>query len=107
MWKDVLVAKCEEEFGTYDQVREEEFGDQPYWYLAPFYTLEKFRGRGVGGLLLKWAIEKADSETVPMVLEALPNARPVYAHYGFEPPASLGKKPNREPLMIRPARTMS
>jgi len=34
-------------------------------------------------------------------LEALPNARPVYMRYGFEPPENKDEKPHRESLMIR------
>jgi len=38
-------------------------------------------------MLLRWAIDQADAKSprVAMYLEALPNARPVYMHYGFLP----------------------
>jgi len=91
------------EFEMYDTARAEEMGDQQFWYLAPLFVFEKFRGRGVGGKLLEYAIEKAEAHSppLPVVLEALPNARPVYMRYGFEPPENKDEKPHRESLMIR------
>ncbi len=77
-----------------------------YRYLAPLFVMEKFRGRGVGNVLLQYAIEQADANhpPLPLYLEALPNARPVYLHYGFEP-AKDG--PNRASVMIRPGKKSS
>jgi GNAT superfamily N-acetyltransferase len=68
-------------------------------YLAPFIVLEKFRGRGIGRLLLQYAIDQADAESppTPIYLEALPNARPVYLHLGFQPRDGKG----REEVLIR------
>lgn len=103
MWKGVLTEKYNAEFDMYDKVRAEEMGDEQHWFLAPLFVFEQFRGRGVGSLLMQYAIDLADRHDPPqaMVLEAMPNARPVYMHYGFEPPESFAKKPNRETLLIR------
>jgi GNAT superfamily N-acetyltransferase len=67
--------------------------------LAPFFVQEKFRGRGVASMLLRWAIDQADKVEPPvwMYLEALPNARPVYLHAGFRGVEGEG----REMVMVR------
>jgi len=103
IWRSSLLAEVEKEVDMWDTARNEEMEGVPYWYLAPFVVSEKFRGRGVGGKLMQYAIDLADNDDPPraMALEALPNARPVYIRYGFEAPRSMGKKPNREGLMIR------
>jgi len=103
MVSGILPDVFDAEFEMYDVARAEEMGDQQFWYLAPLFVFEKFRGRGVGGKLLEYAIERAEkhSPPLPVVLEALPNARPVYMRYGFEPPENKEGKPHRETLMIR------
>jgi len=103
MVSGILADVFDAEFELYDLARAEEMGDQQFWYLAPLFVFEKFRGTGVGGRLLEYAIEKAErhSPPLPVVLEALPNARPVYMRYGFEPPENKEGKPHRETLMIR------
>jgi len=103
IWRSSLLPEVEKEFAMWDAARNEEMEGTPYWYLAPFAVLEKFRGRGVGGRLMQYAIDLADNHDPPqaLALEALPNARPVYMRYGFEAPKSVGTKPNRDALMIR------
>lgn len=85
MWRGIDVESWEGEFARNDAVRREEMGREKHWYLAPLFVNEEFRGRGVGRLLLEYAIQRADATVppTPLYLEALPNARPVYEHLGF------------------------
>ena len=61
--------------------------------------MPEFRGKGIGHLMMNYAIEKADAQEPPMpiFLEALPNARPVYLHLGFK----SREGPGREIVMVR------
>lgn len=105
-------------FLAYDRGRLNEMGDQAHWYLAPLCVREKWRGRGVGTELIKWGIDRADAQGVPLILEALAGARPgsiivkqaqsfqltdsqVYYHLGFEPTTSHG--PFKDAQLLRPA----
>ena len=94
--------KWYEEFEGYDIGRLKEMGDQPHWYLAPLCVKKKFWAKGVGKALSMWGIEQADAADPPAacVLEALPNARPVYYHLGFRPTAHHGNF--KETQLVRP-----
>jgi GNAT superfamily N-acetyltransferase len=87
MWTGVDLEAWEEKMGSGDKIREQVMGDEAHWYLAPLYTLPEFQGRGVGSMLLDWAIERADATTpyTPMYLESSPAGRPVYQRKGFVP----------------------
>ena len=96
--------KWGEEFASYDVGRIKEVGSQPHWYLTPLAVKEAWRGRGIGKELLMWGIEKADAAEppVPIILHALPNARPAYYHVGFKPTTGFG--PCEHTQIVRPAR---
>ncbi|KAH7073216.1 acyl-CoA N-acyltransferase [Paraphoma chrysanthemicola] len=87
MWEHVSDeawnGTCEKD----DANRREILGDEPHWHLAPLATLPQFQGKGVGGMLLKWAFEQADctEPPTPLYLESAPTARRVYLRYGFVP----------------------
>ncbi|KAJ4308189.1 hypothetical protein N0V94_009459, partial [Neodidymelliopsis sp. IMI 364377] len=49
-------------FAIDDETRRAVVEGQPHWYLAPLLVWPEWQGRGVGSLLLDWAIEKADKE---------------------------------------------
>lgn len=105
VWAGVDVESIGREFDGYDATRLKVMGNRPHWFLAPLIVEEKFRGRGVGAALMKWGCEYADDGVVgrpgkerskvphangkgpekptPMFLDAFPNARPVYARFGF------------------------
>jgi GNAT superfamily N-acetyltransferase len=85
MWQGVDMSVWEGGFEKDDKVRQEVLGDEPHWYLAPLYTRPEFKGRGIGSMLLKWGIEKADATdpATPMYLESSEYAVKVYEHVGF------------------------
>ncbi|KAF2264447.1 hypothetical protein CC78DRAFT_533288 [Lojkania enalia] len=86
MWKgaseawDVQIEKDE-------KLRADLMGDEPHWYLAPLFVWPQYQGKGVGKLLLDWAIKQADATdpVTPLYLESMPNARALYMHVGFVP----------------------
>ena len=55
-------------------------------HLAPLWVLPDHQGRGVASLLLRDGIELADREdpSPPMYLEAMPEARVIYEHFGYQ-----------------------
>jgi GNAT superfamily N-acetyltransferase len=54
-----------------------------HWYLELVATRPEYRRKGAAGLLLRWGLEKADQEEVEAYLEASPEGKPVYEHFGF------------------------
>jgi GNAT superfamily N-acetyltransferase len=55
-------------------------------FLAPLWVLPEYQKRGVSTLLMKDVLDIADAQypPIPVYLEAMPNARPVYEHMGFK-----------------------
>jgi GNAT superfamily N-acetyltransferase len=102
LWSQVDDENWNKHIADNDDVRKSVFGDEPHWYLAPIFTWPEWQGRGVGKLLLDWAIEQADANDppTPLYLESAPTARPVYMHCGFVP---LGKTDfvRRGPAIVR------
>lgn len=92
------------EFRKYDDGRLREMKGEPHWYLAPLFVNEKTRGRGVGSMLMNYALKRADEADPPVavVLESFPNAVPVYRHLEFEERSANG--PGKDTLHVRPAR---
>ncbi|KAH7119879.1 acyl-CoA N-acyltransferase [Dendryphion nanum] len=88
MWAHTDMENWDRKFEKDDKTRIEVVGEgTPHWYLAPLMIWPGWQGKGVGKLLLNWAIEQADAETpsTTMYLESMPYARAVYMHVGFEP----------------------
>jgi GNAT superfamily N-acetyltransferase len=55
-------------------------------FLAPIWVLPEYQGRGVTSLLLRdgFALADREEQVPPMYLEALPDARVIYEHFGFQ-----------------------
>ncbi|KAF2639437.1 acyl-CoA N-acyltransferase [Massarina eburnea CBS 473.64] len=87
VWSGVNMENWDGGFARNDDVRKDLLGDEPHWYLVFLYTFPEWQGRGVGKLLLNWAIDQADATdpVTPMYLESAPSARGVYMHCGFVP----------------------
>jgi GNAT superfamily N-acetyltransferase len=47
-------------------------------------THPKYQGQGLAAALLKPVLDIADAEGITAYVEALPNAKAVYEHYGFK-----------------------
>lgn len=102
MWSGTNLEAWETEIEKNDALRKELLGDEPHWYLAPLLTWPEFQGRGVGKLLLNYAIEKADATDpiTPLYLESASYARAVYMHCGFVP-QSASNFLRRGPAIVR------
>lgn len=55
-----------------------------HWYLEFIATRQEWQGKGAGGMLLRWGLEKSDEEGTETYLEASPEGLPVYKRFGFE-----------------------
>lgn len=58
--------------------------ERKHWYLELLATRPEYQGRGAGGMLLRWGIERADEKGERMFLDASPKGRPIYEHFGFK-----------------------
>jgi GNAT superfamily N-acetyltransferase len=67
-------------FGSHAEIMQE----RKHWYLELVGTRPEYRGRGAAGQLLRWGIRKADEDAVEAYLEASPEGKPVYEHFGFK-----------------------
>ncbi|ORY15043.1 hypothetical protein BCR34DRAFT_559444 [Clohesyomyces aquaticus] len=86
LWSGTDVSAWQEPtFLRWDLVREGYLGGKGHWHLAPLWVLPEHQHRGVASLLLRDAIERADKEDPPppMYLEAMPDARVIYEHFGY------------------------
>jgi GNAT superfamily N-acetyltransferase len=86
---------------------------RPHWYLELVATRPGWQGKGAAGMLMRWGLERADREGTESYLEASPDGKPIYEHFGFEEVERLvvdlvGKKgiPEErefvEVMMVRP-----
>ncbi|KAL2068027.1 hypothetical protein VTL71DRAFT_16125 [Oculimacula yallundae] len=55
-----------------------------HWYLEIICTRPEYQGKGAGGKLLRWGIEKSDADRTETYLEASPDGLPIYEHLGFK-----------------------
>lgn len=54
-----------------------------YTDLDMLATHPAHHGRGIASLLLKWGLERADRDGVPVFLAASPAGKPMYERRGF------------------------
>jgi len=87
LWAHVDVDKWQGVFVGFDDVREELMRDEPHWFLAPLWVHPSYQKRGLSTLLMKDVLDIADAQDppIPVYLEAVPEARAIYEHSGFEP----------------------
>jgi GNAT superfamily N-acetyltransferase len=103
---DELFAHTDDQAGSGghekdDEIRSKVVGE-PHWYLALLITWPEWQGRGVGKMLLNWAIQQADAEVppTPMYLESSAMSRAVYMHVGFVPQGDVNFL-RRGPKVVR------
>ncbi|KUI54739.1 hypothetical protein VP1G_02091 [Cytospora mali] len=61
----------------------EVMADRPHWYLELIATKQEYQGRGAGGLLMRWGVDRADEEGVECYLDATPEGISLYGKFGF------------------------
>jgi GNAT superfamily N-acetyltransferase len=103
LWSHVDDAAWSGHFAETDALRKEVLGDEPHWYLATLFTLPEWQGKGIGKMLLGWAIEQADATEpiTPMYLETSVAGRKGYLKSGFVPMSGPGNMTRRGPVIVR------
>ncbi|KAF4995190.1 hypothetical protein FGRMN_5328 [Fusarium graminum] len=71
-------------FGTMTKGHRKFMGDRLHYHLEVICTHQDWQGKGAGGLLLRWGVERADAEGLPCFLEATRKGKPVYEKLGFQ-----------------------
>jgi GNAT superfamily N-acetyltransferase len=70
-------------FGNLLKKHKEIMGERKHWYLELVAARPDYQGKGAAGQLLRWGLERADEDGVETFLEASPDGRPIYEHFGF------------------------
>lgn len=55
-----------------------------HWYLEFIATRQEWQGKGAGGMLIRWGVERSDDDGTETYLEASPEGLPIYKRFGFE-----------------------
>lgn len=82
--KDGDQAFADKFFGAMSDSHKKIMGDRPHWYLELIVVKKEYQGKGAGGLMIRYGVEKADEAEVEAYLDASPSGRPVYERYGFK-----------------------
>jgi ribosomal protein S18 acetylase RimI-like enzyme len=78
---------------------------EAHWYLAMIGVDPKTQGKGVGGELMRYGLERCDRDGALAYLEtANPRNIPLYQRFGFEAmePFQVGAAPRMTPMIRRP-----
>ncbi|PKY07114.1 acyl-CoA N-acyltransferase [Aspergillus campestris IBT 28561] len=76
---------CERFFGAMDEMMDVVMcGVEGFYYLKMLATRPEYRGQGIASRLLRWGMERAEEEKVPVFLSSSPAGKSVYERAGFE-----------------------
>lgn len=78
------TAFAEVFYDTAGRKHDELMADRPHWYLRTIGVRTEAQGKGIGGRLIKWGLDRADAAGLEVYLGASPAGAPVYMRYGFE-----------------------
>ncbi|TPX08251.1 uncharacterized protein E0L32_001853 [Thyridium curvatum] len=70
-------------FGSLAMQHEEIMKKRPHWYLECIATSKEHQGRGAGGMLVRWGVERADRDGVESYLDSTAEGRGLYVKHGF------------------------
>lgn len=117
---------CEQFFGRMTELRERFVGGRRHYCMFHMHCLvglgcfdmlillidldmlgahPDYHGRGIGSMLLKWGLDRADQEGLETYLSASPSGRPLYEKRGFK--VLLTEEPcpgYQQAYMLRPKR---
>ncbi|KAI1343563.1 acyl-CoA N-acyltransferase [Xylariaceae sp. FL0016] len=93
-------------FGSVAEKRKEIMKGRRHWYLAMLGIRWDYQGKGLGGQLLRWGLEKADADGLEVFLGSSPWGAPVYTKHGFDTVETMTFDDGKylERFMLRPAR---
>ncbi|MCJ1303631.1 hypothetical protein MMC08_006441 [Hypocenomyce scalaris] len=80
---DASKGLCDSFFGELVKKRKEVMGERPHYYLETLATLPEHRDRGVASLLIRWGLDRADSDGLEAYVEASVVSAPIYEHFGW------------------------
>lgn len=103
---DTVDPACQEDLATALEKLEDFHPDEPYWTLPLIAVDVAHQGRGLGGMLMKHALQRCDTDGTPAYLESSnPMNISLYERHGFEIVGEVkhGECPPFTP-MVRPAR---
>jgi len=68
-----------------DNMRKDVWGEPPqkFWYLGALAVHPDYQRRGIASMLLKWGLDAADRDGLPLYLEASQPGKPLYLRHGF------------------------
>jgi ribosomal protein S18 acetylase RimI-like enzyme len=59
--------------------------DEPHWLLDQLAVEPDAQGRGIGGTMIRYAIDRSEADGLPLFLEtAIPSNLGLYRRHGFE-----------------------
>lgn len=98
-------ALAEVFFGKLAEMHEEMMADRPHWYLEIIVTRARYQGRGAGGMLMGWGVQRADEDGVECYLDATPEGKHLYKKFDFKDGSTLNffNQTYRHSFMIRGA----
>lgn len=70
-------------FGKLAEMHEEIMGSRLHWYLELIATRPAYQGKGAGGMLMQWGVNRSDEDSLECYLDATPEGKPLYEKYGF------------------------
>ncbi|KAI9652989.1 MAG: hypothetical protein M1821_007742 [Bathelium mastoideum] len=83
-WAPGANVRAKEFFiGTFHRTHAEVMRGRAHWLLSVLVTRPEAQGRGAGGMLVRWGVERADEEAWPCYLEASERGKPLYERFGF------------------------
>ncbi|KAL4807455.1 acyl-CoA N-acyltransferase [Aspergillus unguis] len=95
---------CTSFFGGMNTERKKIIGDQPHYELSMLAVDPAFGRRGLGGMLLKWGLDRADEKQVPTFISSSPEGRGLYEKNGAQALHTYEVIPGyNQSSMVRPA----
>ncbi|KAF7549647.1 hypothetical protein G7Z17_g6255 [Cylindrodendrum hubeiense] len=81
--QDADPALAVEFFGKLTAKHKQIMEGRPHWYLDLIGVRKEWMGKGAASPLMRWGLERADEDGLPIFLESTPNGRGMYEKYGF------------------------
>lgn len=80
---DMPAEECETFFAREEAERRRVMGDEEHYYLDTLAVHPAFQRRGVGSMLVRWGVERAEEDGVGVYLDASRDGKRLYEKCGF------------------------